>query len=105
MGMGSLGGREVRGAPKYELMEVVQNPKSGGQFSRPVLHLLCRVPAGELSPGGSQPKPPYPSPIQLARKGQGRRGSERMPRTGAGVFLHRGRPVWRFKGRAGQGRD
>lgn len=30
--MGSLGGREVRGAPKYELMEVVQNPKSGDSF-------------------------------------------------------------------------
>lgn len=53
MGMGNLGGGEVRGGPKHEQMDVVQNPKSGGRFSRPAFQLLCGVPARELPPGVS----------------------------------------------------
>lgn len=65
--MGSLGGREVRGGPKYEPMEVVQNPKSGEQFSRPAFQILCPVPARTwwLATTASL----NPSPIQLAMKG------------------------------------
>lgn len=71
MGMENLGGEEVRGGPKDEPVEVVQNPKSGGQFSRPAFQLLCGVPVLSVSSHleASNRSLPNPSPTQLALKG------------------------------------